>query len=336
MPRDTRLSCEDAVVASYDASQARLLQLMEVIMTERDAASEAALQRGYQFAPPVDPVEAANLLKEAKQIVEGLGVTFFLRQGTCLGAIRDNAIIPWDDDVDIGGVIGLHGLTEESVYRVADAFRAKGYYAKVESRAYQIYVPLMKSPEASIRVDWTCYRIIDDGIWHFPGIRLPLRLFTELKEIEFLGENFLVPNPPEEYLSLKYGKEWSVPKQYGYEKDVLDMIPDGPAPGRAGRLKQSLFRRFLPWRSGSLRILEDGDTPVAGAEVVVAGLGCSRTDKQGYARFYLPCEDFYALIIRYDGHEEVLYQEQLAPGGRYVYRRDTKERTGRYCVLVSE
>ncbi len=99
-------------------------------MTERDAASEATLQEAYRFAPPADPVEAANLLKEARQIVEGLGITFFLRQGTCLGAVRDNAIIPWDDDVDIGGVIGLHGLTEESVYRVADAFRAKGYYTK--------------------------------------------------------------------------------------------------------------------------------------------------------------------------------------------------------------
>lgn len=305
-------------------------------MTERDAASEAALQRAYKFAPPADPVEAANLLKEAKQIVEGLGVSFFLRQGTCLGAIRDNAIIPWDDDVDIGGVIGLHGLTEESVHRVVEAFRAKGYYAKVESSDFQIYVPLMRSPESPTRVDWTCYRIIDDGIWHFPGIHLPLRLFTDLKEIEFLGERFFVPNPPEEYLRLKYGKEWAVPKQYGYEKDVLDGVPEGPGRGRAGRLKQSFFRRFLPWRTGSLRVLEDGDTPVVGAEVVLAGLSRSLTDGQGYVRFYLPCEDFYALIIRYGGHEEVLYQEQLAPGGQYVYRRDTNLRTGRYCVLSQQ
>ncbi len=305
-------------------------------MTERDAASEAALQRAFKYAPAADPVEAASLLKEARQIVEGLGVTFFLRQGTCLGAIRDNAIIPWDDDVDIGGVIGLHGLTEESVYRVADAFRANGYYARAESSAYQIYVPLMRSPESPTRVDWTCYRIINDGIFHFPGIQMPLRLFTELKEIEFLGERFFVPNPPEEYLRLKYGAEWRVPKQYGYEKDVLDNMPDGPAPGRAGKMKQSLVRRFLPWRSGSLRVLEDGDTPVAGAEVVLAGLSRSRTDAHGRVRFYLPSADFYALIIRYDGHEEVLYQEQLAPGGQYVYRRDTSVRTGRYCVLTEE
>lgn len=305
-------------------------------MTERDAASEEALQRVYRFATAVDTDEAASLLKEAKQIVNGLGVTFFLRQGTCLGAIRDNAIIPWDDDVDVGGVIGLHGLTKEAVYRVVDAFRANGYYAKVTENHYQICTAMMRSPDSPTRVDWACYKIFDNGIWHFPGIHLPLRLFTELKEIEFLGERFLVPNPPEEYLRLKYGEEWTVPKEYGYEEDVLGGVPEKPARGRAGQMKQSLIRRFLPGRCGSLRVLGDGDVPVARAEVVLSGLSVSRTDDQGYVRFYLPCKDYYALVIRYGGAEEVLYQEELAPGGAYVYRRDTATRTGRYCILTGE
>ena len=145
-------------------------------MTEKSAASEAALQETYKSDSPGDPVEAAILLKEARRITEGLGATFWLRQGTCLGAIRDNAIIPWDEDVDLGGVIGLHGLTEESAYQVADASRANGYHAEVESSAYQMYVPLMKSPEWSSRVDWSCRRIIDDGIRHFPRIRLCRRV----------------------------------------------------------------------------------------------------------------------------------------------------------------
>lgn len=35
---------------------------------------------------------------------------------------------------------------------------------------------------------------------------------------------------------------------------------------------------------------------------------------------YLPGEDRYALVINYGNHEEVLYQEILAPGGLYVFR----------------
>ncbi len=187
--------------------------------------------------------------------------------------------------------------------------------------------------KSSMRLDWACYRIIDDNIFHYPGIRLPIRLFTEMKEIEFIGEKFLVPNPPEEYLRIKYGPSWMTPKKLEWMKDVVQMIPEASVPGRAGKLRQLLTSQFLRWRAGNLRVLDDADNPVAGADVVVAGLSRSKTNKQGYARFYLPCDDFYALVIRYGNHEEVLYEEKMAPGATYVYRPDPISATGRLGVL---
>ena len=234
-------------------------------------------------------------------------------------------------------MIGLHGLAEKSIDRVVDrvasAFRDHGYFARLERNDHYIYLGMVKS---SIRMDWACYRMIDDGIFHYPGIRFPIGMFTELKEIDFIGEKFLVPNPPEEYLRLKYGAGWITPKKEGYEKDIVEMAPEAPVAGHAGRFRQFIARDILRWRAGKLRVLDHEDKPVSGAEVVISGLGRSRTNKQGYTRFYLPSYDFYALIIRHDSHEEVLYEERLGPGGAYVYRPDPSLGDGRLFILTPE
>jgi hypothetical protein len=308
-------------------------QEREERMRASDGASEEALERSLYEWIPFDVAAATVVLREAKQILDNLGVVFFLRQGTCLGAIRDHGFIPWDDDLDMGSVIGLHGFSEKSVDRVVAAFRKNGFFARVEHQDQCIYVSMIKS---AVRTDWMCYRIIDDSIFHYPGTRIPVRLLTNLKEIEFIGEKFYVPNPPDEYLRLKYGEEWMIPKKTGFEKDVLDLIPEAPLPGRAGRLKQFLIKHVMPWRTSRLRILNHKGEPVAGADVVVAGLGRSRTDRQGYARIYLPYEDFYALVIRFGEHEEVLYEEKMNTAKTYVYRPDPQVTSGRYFVLSLE
>ncbi len=302
-------------------------------MVSREGADEAALERSYAVLQPLDVATAERMLREFKQIMDRLGVVFFLRQGTCLGAVRDKAFIPWDDDLDLGSVLGLHGLTEKSIDPVAAAFRDNGYFVKVERNAHYVGLAMVKS---SMRTDWIACRVIDDSIYQFPGGRTPVRLFAQLREIDFIGQKFLVPNPPEEYLRCKYGEDWMTRKKTGYEKDVMEMVPESPLPGNAGRLRQFLSRHILRWRACRLRVLDDEDEPVSGAEVVIAGLGLCRTNGRGYARFYLPSDDCYALVIRHESHEEILYQELMKPGGVYVYRPDHSSSSGRLMALSSE
>ena len=55
-------------------------------MASSKRADEAAVESSITALQPVDVDTAARVLREAKQIMDELGVVFFLRQGTCLGA----------------------------------------------------------------------------------------------------------------------------------------------------------------------------------------------------------------------------------------------------------
>jgi hypothetical protein len=70
-------------------------------------------------------------------------------------------------------------------------------------------------------------------------------------------------------------------------------------------------------------VLDDVGKPVSGAEVSLVGYGRSTTDANGYAELILPGVDWYALVIRFPGHEQVLYMEQLQPELTFVYRADS-------------
>ncbi len=292
-------------------------------MVAESGADEAALFRSYANLQHIDPELAKQMLKEAKGIMDQLGVAFFLRQGTCLGAVRDQAFIPWDDDIDLGGVIGLNGLTEDMIDPVFDAFKEQGYFVNVESNDRWIAAGMMKS---SLRIDLTFFRIIDDNIFHFPLIWMPARLFANLKEIEFMGGNYLVPNPPEEYLRTKYGPNWITPKEI-YEQDVLDQVAKSPVANVAPNDGQPPTK---------IRVLDQRDELVRGAEVSIVGLADASTNDDVYVEFRLPYKDFYALVIKFDDHEEILYQELMSPGASYVYTPDPSINNGRLMVLSEE
>ena len=290
-------------------------------MVSESGSDETALFKSYANLQPLNTELAKQMLKEAKEIMDPLGVPFFLRQGTCLGAVRDQAFIPWDDDIDLGCVIGLNGLTEEMIDPVLAAFRDRGYFVNVESNDRWIAAGMMKS---WVRIDLTFFRIIDDSIFHFPMIWMPARLFASLKEIEFIGGNYLVPNPPEEYLRTKYGPDWITPKE-DYEKDVLDQVS-----------KSQVITLSQGQPTTKVRVLNQRDELVRGAEVSVVGLAEASTNDDGYVEFGLPYKDFYALVIKFDDHEEILYQELMSPGASYVYTPDPSKNNGRLMVLSEE
>ena len=288
----------------------------------------------------MDMPTAESLLKEAKMILDQLGIDFFLRHGTCLGAVRDQAFIPWDDDLDIGSVIGLHGLTEKKVYETAEAFKENGYNMKVIDSDLHLSVDLKKF---GIQMDWTCYRIIDDSIYQWPVIKIPVSLHVNLKPIKFLGETFMVPNPPEEYFRLKYGPNWMTPKEAGgFEQEVLDLMEEVSSTGDDdSRGVLLLSDKHDPKNhNSSLKVVDYEGQPFTEASVslaatpILTGLDKSDTDENGYVYFRIPEEACYVVAIQSNEYNEILYLEELSPGINYIYTPDPEHPSGRLNALV--
>ncbi len=286
---------------------------------------------------PMNMTNAETLLKEAKQILDQLGLAFFLRHGTCLGAVRDKAFIPWDDDLDIGSIIGMHGLSEELVHNAADEFKNQGFTVKVKVTELNLSVDMQKY---DTQLDWTCYRIIDGSIYQWPVVKIPVSLHENLKEINFLDTKFMVPNPPEEYFRLKYGPGWQTPqKAGGFEQDVLNLMADRVVPTDAIGTMQLDSKYEAAKHTGSLKVVDLEGKPVRGAEIslaatsVLTGLHKSNTNRDGLVYFSLPKEAGYVIAVQFGDINEILYLEHLAPNIDYVYQPDPEISKGRTDAL---
>ena len=279
---------------------------------------EKVFNRLVEKLAPLDIPKAIRVLLEIKEVMDDAGISFFLRQGTCLGAVRDKSFIPWDDDIDIGSVLGLHGLSEEKIEPVVRTLRERGFITKLGHTDDFVWVPIVKPP---VTVDWECYHIIDDAVFMYPASRIPVRFFVELKKVDFIGSEFYVPNPPEEYLEAKYGPEWHVPKKIGdYEKDIINLIPEDGAYGRARRLKRAITQHLLPWRAATVMVLDEQGQPMNDALISVVGLGTFRANKQGIVKLHVPSDFWYALTIKFSGHERTLFVEKVTPARKYIYK----------------
>jgi len=159
-------------------------------------------------------------LLKMRSICEKFGVPLILAKGVLIGAIRDNALLPGDKDIDL---FTLYTAPYEKIVQAVKEFIENGFkYLEIykipsgkiihwsfDTKANLHFCFKILSP--SIDPNFLCETGIVNGRQTEPTITLlPTHLFVLPKEIIFLGHKFLVPNPPEDYLTNNYGN-WRVP-----------------------------------------------------------------------------------------------------------------------------
>lgn len=145
-----------------------------------------------------------DAFRHAAKILDDTGVTWWLSDGSVLGAVREGKFLASDADVDLGV-----WATDMSVVRAA--FAAAGWPLK-RDRSGQLW-PV----HDGVKVDIHGHERTGDWVWYELSrgrlaYQFPARLFDTLAPVTLHGVQTLMPSPPEDYLVAHYGADWGTPR----------------------------------------------------------------------------------------------------------------------------
>ncbi len=118
-----------------------------------------------------------NMADDIIGVLEEIGATYHLTGGSCLGAIRHQGFIPWDDDMDID-------IARQDVKPFLEAFKAK-YEAK-----YWVHTPYNEDnfclPIIQIRLKDTVYKGVNDYLEEECGVPIDMAIMENTYDNAFL------------------------------------------------------------------------------------------------------------------------------------------------------
>ncbi len=187
--------------------------------------------------------DAIKLLSIVTNTLNKYNIAYYLDFGTLIGAIRDNSLIPWDDDIDISL------LNEDDYKKMPDVLneihkvhKLRTYLFTFESANEKrrkrnkkihneeiIFTDSQNFQIAKVRTNNflffgrgnTCidiffkYKFEGNSYWLAYGKEnsVPIEVVCdELIEIDFCGLKCTIPKEYDKYLSYKYG-DWKTPKE---------------------------------------------------------------------------------------------------------------------------
>jgi hypothetical protein len=174
------------------------------------------------------------VLLNAKKALDSIGIPFHLHSGTALGAHRERDFIPHDDDIDLAvfyrdvnsqaQVKDIVEAMENNGFKVSRTLGklSRGFEIKFYDETYDIPLDIFWVYEGTYRgkeyyIFSTYYGKCNDYkhkacVWAF-------RPYKTVR-INFLGTVYDVF--PKKTLVDEYGKDWKVPKEYGYFEGLDD------------------------------------------------------------------------------------------------------------------
>ena len=177
---------------------------------------------------------ALKMLHDVTSEIEKANIPYWLEGGTLLGIIRENRILPWDNDMDIS----MDSIHKNKLLWVSMKLFFKGYrisikhfkknfgpFKKGEFRMIKIrnFEPNFKKGE--VMLDVFVKRKIDEQLFWAVGVKSPVLKSSPTKftnQLDWYGFNkkkYMVPHDYKGYLTYRYG-DWKIPvKTWDFKLD---------------------------------------------------------------------------------------------------------------------
>ena len=160
--------------------------------------------------------EIGWVIRQVQSDMADWGMSSMICYGTLLGSVRNDAVIPHDDDVDMLYLDGSTTREEMLSNREAliERFAAEGYAVNTcPSENFHV-----RPPGARLHVGlfptWTddegCHLMMERGRYR----TVPPEVMLPVGERRFYGCEVAVPARPSEFLKERYGADWSESKPY--------------------------------------------------------------------------------------------------------------------------
>lgn len=204
-PSVLRAVARAAVVTGHHDESRALLRKLIILVDSKARLYSAVASKASKKGERKFSSNAALALSDLNQAFSELGVRAFLISGTLLGKVRENGIIGWDKDIDVGY------FSEECEVDLEACFMRHGKFrlGKVDLTSDRLRL---------IHVNGTWIDVFPHYLeggkrWHDGTATRWWNMPFELDQTEFLGIKQYIPDNPELYLEENYG-DWRKPNPF--------------------------------------------------------------------------------------------------------------------------
>ena len=175
--------------------------------------------------------KALKLLQSVTDCLDQNNITYWLEGGTLLGVVRENRLLPWDNDMDISVKENeydklIHCLNQ--LKKLGWRVRTKSFesddppFVKDKIRIIKVRTRKFYFFRGRICLDiFIKFRKDDNYYWRVAEQRksVPAEFYEKITQWSFNGKDYLIPQDYDRYLTYRYN-DWRTPvKEWDTFKD---------------------------------------------------------------------------------------------------------------------